>query len=183
MPIEKKSASPLKPVEKAHEEEYFRKQNAELAAKLKSRLQMSQAGVKDDGLASELTQAGFNKDSVRALFIVPLIDVAWADNHIQPEERAEILKIVEAKGIEKTSEAYSLISGWLEKKPSDEKYVRAQILLKPAIEDLKKSGQGADWILDAATKVAEATGGLFGIGFRISKEERDVLRKISDRLN
>lgn len=172
-----KSGNPLDPVRKATEEAYFRKQNAELAAKLKARAQMQQAGVHDKDLADKLAAAGFSEDSVRALFLIPIIEIGWADGRLQIEERGEILKIAEARGISRDSQAFKLISSWIENKPSDSAWNQGQSLVRALMDDAGSAGSG--WVLEAAKKVASATGGLFGIGSKISAAEEALLKKLS----
>jgi len=173
-------ANPLDPMRKATEEDYFRKQNAELAAKLKARMEMEKAGVHDQALADSLLAAGFSEDSVRALYLVPIIDIAWADGRLQDEEKAVIMTVAEARGIKKDSAAYTMISGWLKARPTDDSFVRGKTLCEALLGDLQ-SGQG-NWILDAANKVAAATGGLFGFGSKISSEEEAALKKLGEKL-
>lgn len=167
---------------KATEEEYFRKHNAELAAKLKARAGLKEAGVKDPALMESLTQAGFSEDSVRALFLLPLLDVAWADGRLESEERREIEGVVAARGIAKDSEASALLERWLARNPeSDEKFQRGKALIGPLLADVQSTGTA--WILEASRRVAHAAGGLFGFGSKISGAEEEVLKKLSEKLS
>lgn len=179
-----KSDSPLEDRRKAQEEDYFRKQNQEAAKKLAAKQALEAFGIKDQELQQKLTEVGFNSDSARALFLVPLIDVAWADGVVQDEERRAVLALMKEKGIEEGSAAYSCAESWMSSPPKDQKYLTAKELLSPVMAELKKtSGESPDWVLDAAEKVAGATGGLFGFGWNmISKEERKVLKNLSDQL-
>jgi len=177
--------NPLDDKRKAQEEEYFRQQNAEAAARMRAKMALEAAGVEDHVLRDELLAAGFDADKARALFILPLIDVAWADGRVQDEERKEILSFVEQRGIEKNSGAFRLVSGWLETKPTDRSYQRATELLAPIVTEIqKKNPDLKDWILKASTQVAEATGGLFGFGLKMtSKEEQAVIEKLAKKLS
>jgi hypothetical protein len=168
---------------KAQEEEYFRKQNAALAQKLKDRETLKSQGISDDHLIEELTKAGFGADAARALVFVPLIQMAWADGRVQDEERQLIEKLAGQRGIELESEAMTLIQRWMSSEPRDERFLQAKALLEPMVEEIRRSG-GAElgaWISSAAEKVAEATGGLFGFGAKISKEEKELLKEIANR--
>jgi hypothetical protein len=99
------SDKPLDDRRKAQEEDYFRKLNAEAAAKLKAKSDLAQAGIQDSSLIEHLTKAGFDSDSARALYLLPLVDVAWADGRVQKEEQSEILGLMEKAGISKDSKA------------------------------------------------------------------------------
>lgn len=172
--------NPLDNRRKALEEDYFRKQNADLAAKLKARVSLEKAGVNDKALAESLIANGFSEDSIRALYLIPVVDVAWADGRVSEEERAEILKIAESRGITKNSSAYKMVIQWIDSKPTDENYLKAKSLVDPLLEDLKKTG--ADWLLSAAQRVAEATGGLFGFGVKVTSDEKAVLTRLAAKL-
>ncbi len=136
--------------------------------------------MKPKKLNSEFFDEGFNQDSIRALYLVPVIDTAWADGKIQPEEREEILKLLEERGIQFGSEAYSLIDLWLSRKPVDEFFVSANNLIEPLFRDLKDNRNGNPyWIIEAAERVAKATG---SIHEPISPGERKVIKSIIRRL-
>ena len=168
---------------KAQEEEYFRKQNAALAQKLKDREALKSQGISDEHLIDELTKAGFGADAARALVFVPLIQMAWADGRVQDEERQMIEKLAQQRAIEPDSEAMGLITRWMSAEPRDEKYLQAKTLLEPMVDEINRAGHPelGTWILSAAEKVAEATGGLFGFGAKISKEEKELMKEISAR--
>jgi len=176
---------PLEDLRKAHEEEFFRKQNLENIKKMKNQKDMAGSGIKDPELAEKLSQAGFNGDSVRALFIIPLIEVAWVDWTIQPEERATIMGLMEKRGIEKDSAAHKLVIKWLAEKPEDAAYKQGWDLIKPIVDEASKlDTETIDWVLEACSKVAESTGGLFGtgIGSKISKHEAEVIKSVTAKL-
>ncbi len=175
---------PLEELRRVHEEEYFRKLNAEAAAKLKTRSDLQGSGIQDTSLIDHLLSMGFDADSSRALFLLPLVDVAWADGTVQKAEREEILAILEKQGIAKNTKAYSLVMKWIERGATDESYLQARTLLEPIVNELRKSGKDpTTWIIDATEKVASVTNSLFGLGSRmISKEERSYLETLVKKL-
>jgi hypothetical protein len=178
------SDKPLDDRRKAQEEDYFRKLNAEAAAKLKAKSDLAQAGIQDSSLIEHLTKAGFDSDSARALYLLPLVDVAWADGRVQKEEQSEILGLMEKAGISKDSKAYAQMIRWMEKGPSDQSFLQARSLLEPIVAELKKSGKDvSSWVLEAAEKVAGVTNSLFGLGSRmISKEEKAYLDSLVGKI-
>ncbi len=177
------SNNPLDPLRKSQEEEYFRKQNAEMAAKLKGRLSMKEAGIEDPELADALTRAGYTADSVRALFLVPLFEVALADHNIQPEEKTLLWACAQERGIEKTSEAHRILEDWVRTEGDAESFLRAKQLLGPLLEEVKRE-QKEQWLLDAAERIATAAGGLFGLGMgaKKSKAEAALVERLEKKL-
>lgn len=178
--------NPLHEVGKANEEFYFRNRDLELQSQMKMNGELSRFGIADEALILNLYRAGFNPDSLRAVFIVPLIEVAWADGKLEPEENDEILKMVQSSGIRPESEAYRLIFKWLTAKPNDDLFHKAQTLIAPLLDEIRKQNPDkVKWILDAAQQVAQATGGLLyriGIGGPISTEEEEVIARVGRRI-
>lgn len=130
--------------------------------------------------------SGFDEDSAQMLFMVSLLEVAWADDEISPEEREKIFRIMAERGIEKSSREFKLVSSWLTDKPTDEIFVKAKSLCGPAIDELGKLGYGdAGCISESARQVAMASGDALssiGIGGKISIKEEDVLEQIDNRI-
>lgn len=123
---------------------------------------------------------GFNDDSIRALYLIPVITTAWADGKVQVEEKEEILRLLENRSIQKTSEAYRLVESWLTKKPVDEFFNHATSLVQPLFTELQENrGGSSDWVVEACRRVAMATGSKKN---PISPGEEKVLLAISGRL-
>jgi len=129
----------------------------------------------------ELFEEGFNEDSIRAVYLIPLVDTAWADGKIQTEERREILALMKEREIRERSEAYKLIDSWLTRKPTEEFFANANNLIEPLFRDLKEN-RGGDimWVIKALERVANATG---NSASPMSRGEKKVIRAILDRLS
>jgi tellurite resistance protein len=137
--------------------------------------------MKTDKLMQDLMDEGFDEDSIRALYLIPVIDTAWADGKIQPEEKREILRLLEDREIRPGSQAYALIESWLGRKPVDGFFVHANSFLEPLFRDLKLNRRGNPyWVVDAAERVARATG---HPKEPVSPGEKKVIRSIISRLN
>lgn len=177
--------NPLDDRRKASEEEYFRKQSQEASEKIKAKQALAAEGITSDQLLQELTKSGFDADSARILYLLPMLEVAWSDGRVQEEERLAILSFAEERKITQDSKAYALLETWTKTDPRQKlQFQKASALLAPLVENLKSSGkaEGADWMIEAAKQVAEATGGFFGFGDKISGEEEMALRAISKKL-
>lgn len=176
-------SGPLDEKRKAQEEDYFRKQDQQAAQRLKFKKALESAGVTDEELKKTLLEAGYDDDSARALYLVPVIDVAWADGRLDPEEIATFKKILKTRGIEESSKAFQLATVWLEKGVDNPQYQTAKKLFDPFLVQLKKGGKTDNtWILEAADLVASATGGLFGFGNKTSSEEDSLLKDLASKL-
>ncbi|MHC4177614.1 MAG: hypothetical protein ACYSWU_08910 [Planctomycetota bacterium] len=120
--------------------------------------------------------------TVAALSLVPLVAVAWADGSLDVKERQAILAAAEQKGMQKKEHpGYQLLQRWLKRKPDPKLlavwrgYVAA--LAQPLSEDARDTLK--EDLLGRARAVAEAAGGLLGLGNKISKSEQATLSDLA----
>lgn len=71
-------------------------------------------GITDTGLLAELAGLGIRVETLSALTLVPLIEVAWADAEMDDAERERILTGAASVGIEPGSTSYRLLEIWIE---------------------------------------------------------------------
>jgi len=180
------------PIEPSDEEErYFQAVEAETRKKLRDSLERNAkqleehakiagaVGTEDHSLAERIKELGFDGESAAVFDLLPLVHVAWADGTVQKGERAAILKILEARGIQPHTQPFLTIESLLEEKPSDAFMHQSLELLR---EVVKSTGGRADEIVDLCIKVAAASGGFLGVGRRIGDEEKDLIAEISVQL-
>jgi hypothetical protein len=111
------------------------------------------------------------------LGIFPLVEVAWCDGSISPEERRAVLDAAADLGVAKDSPTHQLLDRWLEHRPAENAvdlwadYTRAICAtLDPGMVAKVKDG-----VMGRAKKIAMAAGGILGFGNRISPVEQDCL--------
>ncbi|WP_428262422.1 hypothetical protein [Haliangium sp.] len=177
----------LKERKKSLEDEFFHKQNQKNLDALREKLatQTSKdalrkaSGMTDDAVLDKLVSLGIGAETVMALSLVPLIQVAWADGKIQRNERDAILQGAEKKGIDKDSNAYALLEAWLDNKPQDSLFGAwsAYIAALGGKLTRKEAEQLESQVLRFARYVAESAGGFLGIG-KISDAEEEVLAQL-----
>src|SRR5262249_33192619 len=88
---------------KSKEEEYFRKQKSELLEQLRQkadaeaeRRKMGEAlETQDPQLLEDLQALGYTAETVKLLFAIPLVSVAWADGSVSARERSLILELAQ----------------------------------------------------------------------------------------
>jgi hypothetical protein len=137
------------------------------------------SGIENDEVLKQLHALDIGPDTLAALTLVPLIEVAWADGTLDDRERQAIFQAAAAEGIgpEGDDPAHTLLTSWLAKRPGQElraawfEYVRAFCarLSPEACDELQRT------VLGRARSVAEATGGFLGLGNRVSPSEAQVL--------
>jgi hypothetical protein len=134
-----------------------------------------------EALRAELTWLGFDERSWRALALLPLVDVAWADGAIQPEERA-LIKGLAADRYRLEPEGRALLGGWLAHRPTDD-YLRRgrRALLALAHGPAPLAVATPEDVLALCAQVADAAGGVFGY-WRTAGAERAALETIAESL-
>ncbi|MBA4179918.1 MAG: hypothetical protein C0506_04950 [Anaerolinea sp.] len=185
--------NPLEERKNTLEEEFFRKQNAEAIARLRTTQDRAQAreamaatsGISDGAVLDRLIDQGLNPASLAAVALVPLVAVAWADRKIEEKERRAVLEVAASSGLTSDMPGYELLDSWLRQAPPPSllatwaDYARA---LAASME----AGDRRDFrntLLARAKTVATAAGGGFaGRGSKVSGAEEAVLRSVEEAL-
>lgn len=176
---------------KGLEEAFFAKHNRDLVEKLRRKTDeatrrehlISISGIKDQSLLDQLVAAGLDAGTLAALGLIPLLQVAWADGKVQPQERAALLDAAIKVDLAEGSAGYQLLTGWLDREPEPElfkvwkEYVRA--LRGAMTEETFRAVRNV--ILDRAKTVARAAGGLLGVGSVVGSEH-GVIKEIEAAL-
>ncbi len=111
---------------RALENQFFEKQDQQKLAAMKDKLENQKtreelrkaSGMSDDAVLDRLVALGLRANTIAALFLVPLITVAWADGQIQEHERSALLQGAHGKGLQQGSDGYNLLQGLAPKKPN-----------------------------------------------------------------
>ena len=175
------------------EEAFFRERDAKLIEERKKLEQQKKSkeelavisGITNPEILDKLIALGVSPGVLASLSVLPLVEVAWADGKLDPKEKDAILLAAAQGGLSKGSVDYNLLDAWLKERPSSQcleawlHYIAGlrEVLNQQELNDLKAS------LLGRARRVAEATGGLMGIGSKISAEEQDILKKMENAFN
>ena len=168
------------------EEEYFWKKERALVARLRAnrRLENEQRALRDalgnadELLAARLQATGVTRDRLDLLFVVPLIEVAWADGDVSIRERQLILERATRRGIVPNTPPYLALTGWLDQCPDNQFFDTASeaVHLMLEREDPDTRADDERDLIASCTRIAEATGEFFGL-VRVSHSERECLRR------
>jgi len=177
---------------KALENQFYEKENQDKLAAMKSKLDSQRtkeelrkaSGMTDDAVLDKLVHLGLRANTIAALSLVPLIQVAWADGAIQDNERTAILQGAHGKGLEQGTDGYELLQTWLQKRPSDELIEAWEAYIKALASQLNDEQNRLlkNQIVGFAKMVAASAGGFLGIG-RVSASEEKVLARIETAFN
>jgi hypothetical protein len=137
------------------------------------------AGIRDDHVLQKLVDLEVGPETVAAIALVPLVEMAWADGTLDAKERQAVLAAADAQGIVSGSVESALLASWLSQRPEPklieawQHYVRG---LCGMMDEAERQGLKRD-ILERARTVATASGGFLGIG-KISDAEQEMLEKL-----
>lgn len=170
------------------EDRFFAQRDVELLEKLRQRRyeevtveELGHAsGITDKALLANLAKLKITPQTLAALSVVPLIDVAWADGSIAPEEREAVLKAAVESGMPKDGPGYRQLETWLTTRP-DERLLDVWADYVATLSkhlDPKDYHHVRDNLLARAKNVAQAAGGYLGYG-SISPSEHKVLDKLA----
>ena len=182
--------------EKAMEETYFRQEDAKLLDKLRQNAKLDeiatalrdQLHVQNPDLLLRVRNLGITVDKAPALFLAPLLQVAWADGSVSKDERETVLRLARERDVEPDSPAYAQIVEWLKVRPSDEIFDTAVQVLKAGFSVLPPAEQEErlQRVVEACNEVAMASGGglaqLLRLGNSVSSMESSMLDKIATTL-
>lgn len=177
---------------KALEEGFFAQQERKLLDEIREQKQTDEGiqalagacGVRDEAVLAALLHGGIEVETLPALTLIPLVVVAWASGKVEETERKAVLEAAAAAGISRSEPPYALLEAWLSVRPP-EKLFDAWLAYASELREILDADERAtlrDDLVDRATAVADAAGGVLGIGPRISAAEKRVLQQIKDAL-
>ncbi|NUQ63029.1 MAG: hypothetical protein HUU20_11100 [Pirellulales bacterium] len=165
---------------KQRDEELLRALREQVALKEKKKALADASGISDEEVLDHLHQLDISTETLAAVALIPLIAVAWADGSIDAKEGNAVMAAAEQQGLKKGHPGYQLLGRWLEQRPEPrllrvwKGYVSG---LRDKLGDATTDALKRD-VLGRARAVAEAAGGLLGLGNKVSKAEQAVLEDL-----
>jgi hypothetical protein len=169
---------------RSFEDEYFRKHEAKLIAKLRERGRLEEISealaiklqIDSPELLRRIMAFGVTVETGPAFLLAPLVQVAWAEGGVTDRERGTVLRLAEQRGIAPASPAHAQLDAWLSTRPVDALFDAAIEAIKSGLSVLtpEERADRIRRIVDACREVAEASGGLarlVGLGSVSSEEE------------
>jgi len=172
---------------RALEDSFFRERDQLLLEKLRIELEALEenrhlahvSGILDEKVLAKLVKAGVRGETLAAVTLIPLVEVAWADGAVSDDERAAVLKAAAENGVQEGSASHELLGHWLKDRPD----VRIIAAWKEYVGALAKA-MPADAMLVLRERligrmraVAEAAGGFLGLGRKTSKVEQSAIEE------
>jgi hypothetical protein len=138
-------------------------------------------GIHDAEVLAELAGLGIRVDTLAALTLIPLIDVAWADGDMDAREREAILAAAAATGTEPGSTSYRLLEIWTEEQPPPDLTRAWQLFIQALCNTLDddRSRRLALNLIGRARDVAAAAGSRLDRAPHVSAEEEACLTALA----
>ena len=170
------------------EDEFFHREDARLKAKLREAAEREGArealarasGIKNPQIIDRLISLDVRPETVTALSLVPLVEVAWADGSLDDNERRVILERAAASGLAPGSTEHTLLEEWLTRKPDPKLLTAWTHLIQGLCEQLSREDVAAlkAGLLERAHMVAGSSGGFLGMGSKVSGAEADMIKRL-----
>jgi uncharacterized tellurite resistance protein B-like protein len=175
---------------KGFEAEFFAKRDQALIEKLRAALEREHpretlkqlTGIQDDAVVDTLVGLHVDRDTLAAFALYPLVEVAWADGAVDERERAAFLTAAAEHGLDPGSPGHEALREFLKESPREEARKAwfawaAELRAKLDPAECRKVKEA---LLKHARAVAEASGGILGLGSRVSAGEQRVLSRIAE---
>lgn len=139
------------------------------------------SGITDDAILRKLAALGIRAETLAALTMIPIVEVAWADGSMDAKERDAILVGAESVGIEPGSPSHGLLRIWTEDRPAPDLLGAWRDFIGALVRELEPGERARlrEKLVGRARSVAEATGGILGID-AVSPEEARVLAGLEE---
>jgi hypothetical protein len=185
----------LKRKAQGEQEQYFRKKDAELLAKIRRRVKLGdltstlaeKLEIDDPALLERIMALGITLETGPAFLVAPLVQVAWAEGKVTPREKRAVLAAATERGIAKESPSYVLVEKWLDERPPDELFAAAVDAIKSGLSVLPEA-ERAERIREITAlcrQIAATSGGLareLGLSSGIDSDEQAILDAVTKRL-
>ena len=178
------SSDAFKKREMGLEDAFFKDRDRQLMEKLRSELSAMEerqklahvTGIVEEQVLNYLVQAGVRAETLAAVSLIPMVEIAWCDGTVAPQERNAVLNAAVSQGVKPDTAPYELLKHWLDERPDShiidawKAYIKemAHLMLKESLAKMKSH------MLDRCRRVAAAAGGFLGLN-SISKHEQAMI--------
>ena len=173
---------------RALEEAFFRKEGKRLRELQRMRQDEESAthalreasGIDDEAILQRLSGLGVRAETLAALTLIPLVEVAWADDRMEKQEREAVLAGAESTGIAGGSPSHGLLELWLDDRPPPDLFSAWRDFIQALCGQLSADERLRlrENVVGRARRVAEAAGSFLGLGDPVSKVESAVLEEL-----
>ncbi len=138
-----------------------------------------------DYFVDKSSQNEMSDEDRTLLFLIPLVQMAWAHGAISPREKQVIFDAAREEGIDHRSSLNDTLDKWLVYQPSRQFYDECLGLIKNTLQTMtvKEREQKREKMFECCRTVAAAAGGksLMDVNHHISLEEKELLAMLMQK--
>ena len=133
----------------------------------------------ESAIEKSLSVLGLTEETSRLVTIFPLLYLAWADKNLAEPEGQKILEAAGDAGLTQGATGAVLLR-WLDHEPAPEFWTHGLYLVTVLLGPDRRIDR--EHLLELCEEVGRATGGLFGVLFTLSTEERHAIERVAAAL-
>jgi len=170
------------------EQEFFYKEDQKLIEKLREMRRMQEtrealaqvSGISNEAVLNRLVELQVRPETIAALVLVPLIEIAWADGRLDEKERNAVLGATDHLSSAGRNIDRVLLEEWLKEKPHSKLMDAWLVYIHGLCQELDPNEINLlkEELVGHVRQIAEASGGLLGLRKKISSQEEEVLARI-----
>ncbi len=136
--------------------------------------------IGDRKLLRELFRVGIRAETLAALTLIPLIEVAWADGVMDEREKRAVLAGARSTRMAEDGPSYALLALWIEDRPAPGMFKLWREYVGSLCRNLsdEEIDRFKDNILRRTRDVAEAAGSFLGFGNNIARQVAAILSEL-----
>ncbi len=141
-------------------------------------------GVTDENVLRQLQALGFTSRTVRLLWLLPSLQVAWADGYVSLREGELLLRAACSRAAVSDLSAKTLLQQWLEQHPSDAFFYQALHSIHGILGTISAADRALlkEDLLAHCVEIAAAARHRNGLQPRNTASENAVISKIAAAL-
>ena len=138
------------------------------------------SGIRNDAILKKLVELNIRPETLVSLSLVPLVEIAWADGHVDAKEKNAILSAVKQSKQALGSMDHGLLEQWLKQRPPPQLLEAWMHYMRGLCEQLSREEVTAlkEEFIKQAQTIADASGGFLRLSGNISKSESNLLQKL-----
>ena len=170
------------------EDLFFRKEDQRLIKQFRALTKMKEnqaalakvSGIRNEAILKKMVELNVRPETLVSLSLVPLVEIAWADGHVDAREKKAILNAVSRQKQSMGSLDQELLERWLSQRPPPQLLEAWLHYMRGLCERLSREEVTAlkEEFIKQGRTIADASGGFFHLGGNISKSEANLLKQL-----
>ena len=161
---------------------HFSRKRARLSARVDAL--RAATGITDDEALAGLVALGLTPETARLLYLLPAVEVAWAEGGMSGRERKLICDLAALRGVRHGSPAFEVLAGWFERPLPEGHFERSLAVIRASLDAMpeRMSAASARTLVAQCAEVAAASREPSAGRDRIGSRELSTVGRIAEML-